>query len=293
MAISCFIRVLFCYADKSDELCRIYISIMKVFELIKLGIRAASDFILPRVCVVCGERLLMKEHVICLHCLADLPLTHFWKQKHNPMADRFNAVIQHGLEEAWDGKEWTINCLQKDGTREVYAFAASLFFYNHDARYRHILYRLKYEGQTDVGRYFGKMLGAKLTLSSAFKDVDYVMPVPLHWTRKWKRGYNQAEIIAREVADALGIPMSRGILYRRRKTQTQTKLDIKGKANNVAKAFDVRVSERNCPKMKHILLIDDVFTSGATLHSCFVALRTIFPPSVRISVATLAFVGGV
>jgi ComF family protein len=264
-----------------------------VIYQMRQGLKAAADLILPRVCVVCGDRLLLNERIICLHCLADLPLTHFWEQKHNPMSERFNAVIQHGLEKAWDGMEWQMTGLLSNGTREKYAYATALFFYSHEAPYRHILYNLKYEGRIDVGRYFGRILGAKLAASSTFKDVDYVMPVPLHWTRKWKRGYNQAEVIAREVAAALGAQLDCGILFRRRRTRTQTKLDIKGKATNVENAFEAHLPHSGSSCIKHVILIDDVFTSGSTLHACFKALRTVFPPSVRISVATLAFVGEV
>ena len=106
---------------------------MKSFKMVIRGIKAAADLVLPRVCVVCGERLLLDERIICLHCLADMPLTHLWEQKHNPMADRFNAVIQIGLEEAWRQLEWQIDATQHEGSREKYAFAAALFFYSHEA----------------------------------------------------------------------------------------------------------------------------------------------------------------
>ena len=262
----------------------------KVFYQIRKQLKAATDIILPRVCVVCGKRLLRNEQIICLHCLADMPLTHTWEQKNNPMADRFNAVIQHGLEKAWDGMQWQNNSLLSDGTREKYAYASALFFYSHEGSYRHILYNLKYEGRIDVGRYFGKMLGTKLAASAEFRDVDCVIPVPLHWARKWNRGYNQAEVIAKEVSLALGAPLRCDILRRKRRTKTQTKLNVIGKAQNVAGAFGLRTE--NCSRgIKHILLIDDLFTTGSTLMACFTALREVFPPSVRISVATLGFVG--
>lgn len=243
---------------------------------------ALADIILPRMCIACGERLLLNEKHICLHCLADLPLTHFWERAHNPMADKFNAVIQAELKEY-----------------ERYAFAAALFFFSSDAPYRHILYNIKYEGRVDIGRHFGKMLGARLASSEAFRDVDCVMPVPLHWIRRWRRGYNQAEVIAREVAAQLGAPLDCRTLVRRRRTRTQTKLDVKDKTANVSGAFRVHLKKESdstgqsrLPKVKHILLIDDLFTTGSTLYACFTALREVFPSSVRISVATLGFVGG-
>lgn len=268
---------------------------MKSFKMVIRGIKAAADLVLPRVCVVCGERLLLDERIICLHCLADLPLTHLWKRKHNPMADRFNAVIQHGLEEAWKRLEWQIGAIQAGGNSEKYAFAAALFFYNHEAPYRQILYNLKYGGRIDVGQYFGRMLGVKLASTPHFKDVDCVIPVPLHWTRRWKRGYNQAEIVAQEVATALGARLDCDILHRHRRTKTQTKLDIKGKASNVLGAFVAHPPKPGTGRaaIRHAILIDDVFTTGSTLLACFTAIRCVLPPSVRISVATLAFVGEV
>ena len=120
-----------------------------------------------------------------------------------------------------------------------------------------------------------------------------IIPVPLHWSRRWKRGYNQAEEIASGVAAEAGVPLRTDILYRCRRTTTQTKLDIEGKARNVAGAFALRKGSIPSDTMpRHILLIDDVFTTGSTLHACFVALREVFPAGVRISVATLGFVGG-
>ena len=145
------------------------------------------------------------------------------------------------------------------------------------------------------------MLGRKLASSDLFQDVDLVIPVPLHWMRRWRRGYNQAEVIAKEVADELGAAIDCSILSRRRRTRTQTRLGVAEKAANVSGAFNAQAGHHEAGSGKnaglasvsHILLIDDVFTTGSTLHACFVALRSVFPPSVRISVATLAFVGGV
>jgi len=118
--------------------------------------------------------------------------------------------------------------------------------------------------------------------------VDCVVPVPLHWKRKWKRGYNQAEIIAGEVALALHAEADKGILRRKRNTMTQTRLDVKGKEENVKDAFEAVAEGKD---FRHILLVDDIFTTGSTLFACFAALRFVFPPGVRISVATLGFVG--
>ncbi len=248
------------------------------------GLRAAGEILLPRQCITCGQRLLLEEKHLCLECLADLPQTYFWTMSHNPMADRFNENIQKDIETDED-----------DGLHERYAYAAALFFYHSEAQYRLIPYQIKYHGNIRAGRYFGRMLGNRLASSELFEDVDMVVPVPLHWTRKWKRGYNQAEVIAGAVAEALGAPMRTDLLRRRKRTTTQTRMEVEDKRKNVAEAFvstpslaDIAAQD----SIRHLLLIDDVFTTGATLHACFVALRTVLPASVRISIATLGFVGG-
>ena len=237
-------------------------------------VRAMIDLLLPRTCVVCGGKLNIHEKYLCLHCASDLPLTRFGQMRHNPMADKFNEAVQKELNNSW--------------RQEAYAFASALFFYEDESGYKHIPHQIKYQGNISAGKYFGRMLGRELKLADWAEDIEMIIPVPLHWKRHWSRGYNQAEIIAQGVAVELGVPMRTDILKRVRKTNTQTKLDVSEKAANVSGAFKV-VAE--VPGLKHILLIDDVFTTGSTLHSCFLALREVYPYPVRISVATLGFVG--
>ena len=245
------------------------------------GLEAAADVMLPRTCVVCERRLNIDERYLCLHCMAELPLTYFWGRSRNPMADRFNLLIENGA-----GPD------PADAGRERYAFAAALFFYDGEGDYRRIPQQLKYHGNIGLGRHFGRTLGLRLKSSGHFADVDAVIPVPLHWSRRWKRGYNQAEVIAEEVARTLGATMHTDILCRRRRTATQTRLSPEAKRANVSGAFMADRTKAQAAVFRHILLIDDVFTTGSTLMACFTALRTVFPPGVRISVATLAFVGG-
>ena len=274
------------------------------------GLRAVADIFLPRVCVVCGRRLSLEEKHICGDCLEDMPLTRFHLLKHNPMADKFNSVIQKHLETLWASG-------RSDVPYERYAFATALFFYDTDNGYRHIPYQIKYHDNLRLGRHFGKMLGDEVSRTPWLQDVDMIIPVPLHWRRRWSRGYNQAEVIAREVALSIGAPLRTDLLKRTRYTKTQTQLSPDEKVTNVSRAFsasrpdDMLVATENMPHgsgntpqkqegipvppngflCHHILLIDDVFTTGSTLCECFWALREEFPPSVRISVATLGFVG--
>lgn len=130
------------------------------------------------------------------------------------------------------------------------------------------------------------MLGASLAKAGHFQDVDTVIPVPLHWRRKFGRGYNQAEVIAREIAKALGANLRTDILKRGRRTKSQTALNAEERLVNISGAF--RVSH-SIPA-RHVLIVDDTFTTGATLSECWITLRRALGPSVRISVATLAMV---
>ena len=202
-------------------------------------------------------------------------MTYYWLRTHNPMADKFNALIQSGMDLEWK--------------RERYAYACALFFYDSHGTYSHITQGIKYRGDLATGRLLGRMLGNRMALGEHWRDVSMVIPVPLHWRRRWERGYNQAEIIASEVALRLGTSLREDVLERTKYTRTQTKLNVGQKVENVEMAFRARGLEGMTEG--HVLLVDDVFTTGATLHACYRALRTALPVSVRISVATLGFVG--
>jgi ComF family protein len=238
---------------------------------LKTSLSALLDLVLPRVCLVCGRPLLPQEHHLCTECLADLPETHYATLGHNPMADRFNARIQ-------------------PDEYEPYAYAAALFHYRADSGYKKIPQALKYHRNFAAGRWAARLLGSRLAASPLYSDVDLVVPVPLHWTRRWRRGYNQAAVIAREVARELRAPCAEHLLCRRRRTRSQARLPGRAeRAANVAGAFALR--RKRTQKARHILLIDDVCTTGATLAACHDALRRTCGPQVRISVATLGVVG--
>ena len=303
---------------------------------------ALVDLFLPRLCCVCGGELGRNERYICLNCLADMPLTLNWLVRRNPMAERFNALIaRHDVQETEVCSSDVANELispepvgietispEFDASTEdcfsKYVDAIALFDfikgggYRKDGEcgnrggYRNITYRLKYSRDVHEGRFFAAMLGERAVVADWLSDVDTVVPVPLHWTRRLRRGYNQAEVIASEVAKALGARLRTDVLERRRRTSTQTKLGIEEKARNVRGAFAVsrkfrrrfhkpetadgasssgKISgERNPVTVRHILLVDDVFTTGSTLYNCWRPLHDFFGPSVRISIATLGVV---
>ena len=294
---------------------------------------ALGDLFMPRACLACGRRLGMRERHLCLSCAADVPYTRFWLAPHNPLADRFNAVLE-----------------RHRGTEPMdYAYAAALLYYK--GAYRSIPRALKYQGDLAAGRHYGALLGRRLATAPHFADIDLVIPVPLHWTRLRSRGYNQAEILARALADAFRVapappgaserwPVVVGhdegvtptassgapstvipgltrnlpevrtdLLVRARRTRTQTRVSVDQKARNVASAFQVperfplrarivSTLKGDAPESpasvlasaRHILLVDDTFTTGATLYACYAALRPF--TAARISIATLAAVEG-
>lgn len=251
--------------------------------------RSVADLVLPRVCVVCGRQLLLSEEHICTVCEAGLPRTFFSSLRDNPMARAFNALVDRSIGE--------------DGS-QPYGYATALLFYRGDSPYKNIPMGLKYGRGLGEGRHFARMLGRDLAASPLFADVDAVIPVPLHRARRWRRGYNQAEVVARGIAEGVsqvasgnGPLVFTGILKRVRRTKTQTRLHSGDRYANVKSAFVA--DARKLKAVSHILLVDDVFTTGATLLACERALRKglteAFGPDaaskVRISVATLSFVG--
>ena len=247
--------------------------------------RALVDVFFPRVCLACGERLHTDEF-LCGRCRGDVPLTRFWKLRENPMAESFNELIQRSM--------------GQNTKYQPYGYAAALFYYK--GGFREITKSLKYRRGFRVGRHFARELGKKLKESPLFADVDLVVPVPLHWMRRWRRGYNQAEIIAREVAGVLGVPSDAKLLRRTRHTESQTHLDASGRVRNVAGAFRARRFPFKIPAPRHILLVDDVYTTGATVAACERVIRRAAGEGsvksaagpdggrLRISVATLACV---
>ena len=162
--------------------------------------------------------------------------------------------------------------------------AASLLQFRKGNITQSIVHQIKYHGNTQLAHQFGLILGEELKNSNRFDDIDIVIPVPLHWWRKMRRGYNQSQLIASEVASILHCQLSDNNLYRRRHTPSQTHKNFQQRIDNMASAFGIRHPELF--EGKHLLIIDDVLTTGATTEACYHALQPI--PNIRISIATLA-----
>lgn len=217
------------------------------------------NFFYPRLCHVCGELLVGGENLFCMGCLYHLPRTGYHKNRDNPVAELF----------------W--------GRVRVVA-ATAFFLYEKGSVYQDLIHKMKYKGYREIGTVLGMYLGADLKESDGFSSVDCIIPVPLHPKKERKRGYNQSEWIARGIAKSMGKPMQVGNLVRISESSTQTRKSRIERWENVQRIFAVRYPERIAGK--HVLLVDDVVTTGATLEACSsVLLET---EGVRVSIATLA-----
>ncbi|MDR3260578.1 MAG: ComF family protein [Tannerella sp.] len=215
----------------------------------------------PRQCVLCKNTLIEEEQQICLDCLCDLPRTHYHKRPDNPILKLFSGIPQ---------------------LRETAAF----LFFEKEGKAQTLVHSLKYYGNKRLAEQLGRIASLEMKPDGLFRDVDVLIPVPLHPKKERKRGYNQSEWIARGIASVYRRPVNRTILYRNTYTATQTRKSRYDRHLNVDKIFDVK--EPHTFTGKHVLLIDDVITTGATSIACIEALTAI--PDVRISVFSLAIV---
>ena len=219
------------------------------------------DLLFPRKCLVCGKELLTGEYKICLGCETDMPLTFFWSWKDNPA----------------EKKMWGRCYLER-----VY----SLFYYKEDAEHKNLIHSIKYKSEIELALLLGEKLGQKILSDASASTIDLIIPVPLHSKKRRKRGYNQAELIARGINRALNKRVETKLLLKRKHNVSQTKLSKIMRWKNVSEAYFV------APKYniegKHILIVDDVLTSGATIEACYNALSSI--GQIKVSIATLAYV---
>lgn len=222
-----------------------------------------DDFIsllYPRVCAACGNSLFKNEEVICTFCLYHLPKTNYHLMDDSPLDKVF-----------WG--------------RAQLAQTAALYTFQKKGKVQHLIHQLKYKGRMDVGVYMGKILGADLVKTEAFQDITKVVPVPLHPAKQRKRGYNQSEQIAIGLAKAMNIEMDATSFVRTFNTETQTRKSRFARWENVKEIFKVTAPKELANR--HILLVDDVITTGATLESAAHILLAI--EGVKLSVACIGF----
>lgn len=214
----------------------------------------------PNLCLGCGQPLIKGEEVICSICHFHLPKTYF----HNDTENQLNRVF------------W--------GRVNIEAVAAYLYFHK-GSSVQSLLHQLKYKSRPEIAVKIGKWYGLELRQADIFSNAELVIPVPLHPRKYRRRGYNQSEAFAEGLAAVIKAELETGCLYRKVDSKTQTRKARYNRWENVENIFGVKNPERI--RGRHILLVDDVITTGATLEACAQALLEV--PGVKVSIATIAY----
>ncbi len=220
------------------------------------------DIIFPRSCAVCGKSLSSSEQDICINCLIELPRIDEYKRD-NTIEKLF----------------WGILPVER---------VASYMLYAKESPYNNLIHRMKYSDRPEIGERMATTAASELMKHNFFEGVDIIVPLPLSKKKKRQRGYNQCDYIARGISKVTGIAIDSNSVIRHIANDTQTHKQRDERWKNVENIFSVTDSETL--KGKHILLVDDVLTTGATLTSCGSAILTAVPDA-KISIFTLACAG--
>ena len=231
-----------------------------MWKSIRQWLDAAADVVMPRACPVCGQVLDSDERWLCRQCLANLPRTRYEEVEFNTMEQLFAGKVP--IERA-----------------------TAYFFYEKGAPYAGILHDIKYHSVPKMGRWLTARAVNDMATSHFFDDIDVVTAVPLHRSKLAQRGYNQSEYLARGICDALGLPYVEA-LKAVRPHSTQTHKGAMERWQNIQGNYVLRDDMIDSLTGKHILLVDDVITTGSTLIVCATLLKSI--PNVKVSAFTLA-----
>jgi ComF family protein len=221
-----------------------------------------ADFVsllFPELCNACGESLVNGEKLICTDCLYHLPFTEFHLKPDNMVAQQFWGKIN--LEAAY-----------------------AMCYFTKGGKMQHLMHQFKYKGIQKIGDMLGNMAGKQLVENPIFSNADVIIPVPLHQSRLRKRGYNQSACFAAGLSKKLNIPVDENNLVRVRATETQTHRSRFLRFENMKEVFTLKYPESLVNK--HVLLVDDVVTTGSTLEACGAELLKV--EGLKLSIATIA-----
>ena len=224
--------------------------------------RPFEDFLclfFPHLCLACERNSPPYGEHICTACRATLPESNFHLRKDNPFTEKFWGRVNVQV-----------------GT--------AMYLFTKESRVQNLVHQLKYKGKTEVGTALGQKLGTMLLQSPLFADVDVIVPVPLHVRKERIRGFNQSEVFGNGISETFLRPCLGKAMKRVVHSESQTRQSRESRLNTVGEVFEVAK-----PKLlegKHILLVDDVLTTGATLETC--ASRLLEVPGTKVSMATIA-----
>lgn len=224
-------------------------------------LHSLKSLVVAPTCPVCGKRLEQSDSFVCLACNLSAPYTHLWQSHDNAMEQRF----------------WGIIPIER---------AAAFMWYVEGSKWRDIIHEFKYHNHWFLAQNMGQWFATELLRTDFFQGIDLIVPVPLHWRRRLVRGYNQTEYIALGLSRKTGIKCYRNAVKRTVNNPPQAGMEFINRWQHIENIFTTSHPERL--KGKHILLVDDVFTSGATLSTLAQSIIKACDGDVKISVATLA-----
>ena len=227
--------------------------------LIKKYLDSFVHIIFPHNCANCDSDSLHKDSFLCARCFTLLPFTGFIEVADNPVEKIFYGRVK--IESA-----------------------ASGFYFNKHSIIQNLISQLKYHGNKEAGLFLGNQIGKYMNESERFKNVDVIVPVPLNIMKEKKRGYNQSFIIAQGITKEFKRPILNNLIFRASNTESQTRKNRLARFHNMQDVFEI--NKNISINYKHILLIDDVITTGATLESCCTVLQSF--PDIKISIVTIA-----
>jgi ComF family protein len=220
-----------------------------------------SHLLFPHNCLGCATDILNDDDSICARCAAELPITNYFKSANNPVEKIFFGRLK----------------VENGG---------ATFYYTKDSLIQHLMVQLKYKGTKEVGYYFGRLMGTELKKENRFNDVDAFIPLPLNEKKEFKRGYNQAMEICKGIASVWQKPIINNAVARTIFTETQTHENRINRWLNMEGVF--AIDNQKAIEGKHILLVDDIITTGATLESCGAEILKVANTKLSIACAACA-----